>query len=354
MNAKAAAGSAIETRYADAGGVKIAYQVSGAGPDLLMVPGATSHVDLWWGEPMRRRFLRRLSSFSRLVRYDKRGTGASDPVTEPPDLEQRIEEVEAVRAASGCESPVVLGFSEGGPIAIAYAVRYPERVSALILYGSFARKPPQWLFKKLAPRFVKGWGTGLSVEIFSPSLLGDTAVLEQTAALERASASPAMFAAGAFAMAHSEVRALLPKVTAPTLVIHRRDEVIPVAEARRIARGIPGARLVELDGIDHHPWVGDVDSILEPIEQFVREHGQSGRSSEVPATRPRRPVSGWASLTPAEARVVRLAAKGVSNSDIAATLFISRLTVETHLKRVFSKLGVASRSELADIALRSA
>ena len=339
------------TRYADANGVKIAYQVTGSGPDLLVVPGLTSHVDLWWGEPMRRRFLRRLSSFSRLIRYDKRGTGLSDPVTTAPTLKQRMDEIRAVADAVKSKQPVILGWSEGAPIAIHYTVKNPGRVRGLVLYAAYARKPPVAV-ARLAASVLEQWGTGVSLDLFSPSIRDDPVARENVAALERASASPAMFQALGHSLMKTDVRPLIKQITVPTLLIHRRQELIPIDDARMMARTIPGARLIELEGVDHHPWVGDVDSILNPIHEFVVQHGASNSPKPAAASRPRRPIAGWASLTPAEERVVNLTSQGLSNGEIAEQLFISRLTVETHLKRVFTKLGVASRSELAGIAAR--
>lgn len=341
-----------DTRYADADGVKIAYQVTGAGPDLVVVPGFVSHVDLWWRDPKRRQFLRAISGFSRLVRYDKRGTGLSDPATEPPTLDMRMAELDAVISAADCPRPILFGWSEGGPIAVQYAVARPDRVAGLILYGTFARKPPASV-TRVAFKLIDEWGTGASIDLFGPSLRDDPDARRQAALFERASASPAMARALAVTVARTEVRSLLPRVGVATLVLHRTGDVIPVAEGRAIARAIPNARLVELEGNDHNPWLGDTSSLLGEVAAFVAAHGGAAPVAGPGARRPRRPLSGWSSLTPAELRVARAAAAGLANPEIASELFLSRYTVETHLKRVFAKLGVASRSELVSVAMRN-
>jgi pimeloyl-ACP methyl ester carboxylesterase/DNA-binding CsgD family transcriptional regulator len=338
-----------QTRYADANGVKIAYQALGNGPDVLLVPGFVSHLEMEWQDPARRRFLRGIMRFARLVRYDKRGTGLSDPVGEPPNLEQRIDEMNAVREAAGCPEPVLFGFSEGGPIAIQYAARYPDRIRGLVLYGTFGRQPPQEVVDR-ANQMLDAWGEGTTLEVFAPSVQDNEARRRASGAMERAGASPAMARALVEALRKIDVMDILADVHVPTLVLHRRDEYIPLFAGEEIAAGIPGAQLVVLEGVDHQPWVGNTDAILAEIERFVEQHGSSHRKATRDGARPRRPLTGWASLTPAELSVVRHVQEGLSNPEIAQSLFISRHTVETHLKRAFAKLGVASRTELVGMA----
>ena len=152
----------------------------------------------------------------------------------------------------------------------------------------------------------------------------------------------------------TDVRSRLAEVAVPTLVVHRRSDFVPLAEARLLARGISGARLVELEGSDHLPWVGNVSSVLSPIADFVAEvAGRPGERAAVPAARPRRPATGWEALTNAERRVAQLVAEGLANREVAERLYVSRYTVETHLKHVFAKLGVSSRAELAALAPRN-
>jgi pimeloyl-ACP methyl ester carboxylesterase len=222
------------TCYARSGEAHVAYQVTGAGPvDLVLTPGFISHLDLQWESVGYRRFVRQLASVARVTRYDKRGTGLSDPVATVPTLEQRVDDLGAVLEAAGSARAVVLGFSEGGPTAIGFAVHRPERTLGLILYGTACVPPPP----EIAGRFrdaVGRWGQGATLEMLAPTLRSSSAQLETAAALERASASPAMAAALVEAVIRTDVRPLLPGVAVPTLVIHghaahpaRQDPEIP-------------------------------------------------------------------------------------------------------------------------------
>jgi pimeloyl-ACP methyl ester carboxylesterase/DNA-binding CsgD family transcriptional regulator len=346
------------TCYARSGEAHVAYQVTGDGPvDLVLTPGFISHLDLQWESVGYRRFVRQLASFTRVIRYDKRGTGLSDPVMTVPTLEQRVCDLGAVLDAAGSERAVVLGFSEGGPTAIGFAVRRPERTLGLILYGTASVPPPP----EIAGRFrdaVRRWGRGATLEMLAPSLRSSSVQLQTAAALERASASPAMAAALVEAVIRTDVRSLLPGVAVPAVVIHRRGELIPVEQGRYLAEHIPGAEYVELDGADHLPWVGDTDAVVAAVERFVR---RSGSSPQLPLAAPRlaaphprlvRAATGWGSLTEAERNVALLVTDGLSNPAIASQLFVSRHTVESHLKHAYAKLGVSSRLELAALALR--
>ena len=340
------------THYAKSGGLRIAYQVTGAGPDLVMVPGLTSHLEMQWRDPGYRRFVRSLSSFCRVVRFDKRGTGLSDPVTEPPALDERVADLRAVMSAARCRRPVVLGFSDGGPVAIALAADHRRPVRALILYGTSPRRPPGAVMRELRV-MARNWGQGDSLRLVAPTLAGELARRDR-AAFERASASPAMIRALVESLTATDVRSRLALVAVPTLVVHRRSEdFVPPSEARLMASGIDGARLVELDGRDHLPWAGDVSGVLSVLADFIGE--VAGRpapraAGAVPVPPPRRPVSGWAALTDAERRVADLVAGGLANREVAERLYLSRYTVETHLKHVYAKLGVSSRAELAALA----
>jgi pimeloyl-ACP methyl ester carboxylesterase/DNA-binding CsgD family transcriptional regulator len=342
-----------ETHYARSGDLRIAYQVIGGGPDLVMVPGLTSHLEIQWRDHSYRRFVRSLSSFCRLVRFDKRGTGLSDPVGEPPALDQRMADLMAVISAAKCHRPIVLGFSDGGPIAITLAATHRRSVRALILYGTSPRNPPGWTMRQLRA-MARHWGGGDSLGIFAPTLAGELARRDR-AAFERASASPAMVRALVESLTATDVTSRLADVAVPTLVVHRRSDIVPFSHARLMARGIKGARLVELEGNDHLPWVGDADSVLSAIAGFVSEIAgrPAGRTSAAAATRMRRPATGWEALTGAERRVAQLVAEGLANREVAERLFVSRYTVETHLKHVFVKLGVSSRAELAALAPRN-
>jgi pimeloyl-ACP methyl ester carboxylesterase/DNA-binding CsgD family transcriptional regulator len=344
-----------KTLYADSAGAKIAYQVVGRGLDLVIVPGLVTHLELLWRMPAYRRFILSLSSFSRLVRFDKRGTGLSDPVVALPTLEERVADLGAVLRSARCRRPVLLGYSEGGPIAIRYAALHPRSVRALVLYGTASRSPPGWAMKQMRSMVVH-WGEGRSVDIFAPSANSD-AERNERAALERGAASPAMARALVEALAETDVTAELPKIRVPTLVVHRRTEFIPLSYGEALASGIRGARLVVLEGTDHLPWSGDSDAIVRAVGDFLREvapvRDGAERQVKQPAQRPRRPLTGWDSLTASELRVAALAAQGLSNREIADRLFIARYTVETHLKHVFGKLGVVSRTELAGVVARN-
>jgi pimeloyl-ACP methyl ester carboxylesterase len=249
----------MEPRYAKSGGLRVAYQVTGAGPDLVMVPGLTSHLEIQWRDPGYRRFVRLLSSFCRLVRFDKPGTGLSDPLTEPPTLDERVADI-AVSSAAGCRRPVVLGFSDGGPVAVALAAAHRRSVRALILYGTSPRRPPGPVMARLRA-MARQWGQGDSLGMFAPTLAGELARHDR-AAFDRASASPGMIRALVQSLTATDVQSRLAEVTAPAMVLHRRSDFVPFAEAELMVKGLRQARLVALEGGDHLPWVGDVNGVL--------------------------------------------------------------------------------------------
>ena len=225
-----------------------------------MVPGMHSHLELQWQLPGYRRFARGLTRHCRLIRYDKLGTGLSDPTISTPTVDERVDDLTAVAAACGATTPVMLGFSEGGPLAIRFAASHP--VSGLVLYGTSVRPPPPEAQAEL-DLVLHSWGSGRSLDTFAPSLAADPAARRITASLERAAASPAMIRHVIGALADSSAQGLLEGLRTPVLVLHRAHEFIPVAEARNLAEHIPGAQLEILPGIDHQPWAGDVDAIVE-------------------------------------------------------------------------------------------
>jgi pimeloyl-ACP methyl ester carboxylesterase len=271
------------TQYAKSGETSIAYQVVGEGPiDLVLVLGFTTHLELQWESPPMARFFERLSSFSRLIIFDKRGTGLSDPVTEAPTLEQRIDDVRAVMDAAGSERAALLGISEGGPMGVLFAATHPDRVSALVLHGAMGRtteapdypwaSPAEALRESAAEFIAPYWGQQAEgmVELFAPSFAGDPQAVEFTARFERSSASPAMVQQIFEMFLDIDVRAILPTIQAPTLVTHRRgDRVVNRRAGEELASQIPGARYVELPGIDHLPWAGDAEGVLGEIEEFL-------------------------------------------------------------------------------------
>jgi pimeloyl-ACP methyl ester carboxylesterase len=271
------------TRYAKSDDVSIAYQVIGDGPiDLVLVQGFATHLDMQWEAPPLARFFERLASFSRLVLFDKRGTGLSDPVSIVPTLEQRVDDVRAVLDACGSERAALFGVSEGGPMSVMFAAAHPARVSALVLHGAMGRtteapdypwaSPADALRESSAQFIAPYWGRDArgTVELFAPSLADDPQSVAFSERMERSAASPAMVQKIFEMFLDIDVRAILPAINVPTLVLHRRgDRVVNWRAGRELASQIPGARYVELPGIDHVPWAGDADAVLGEIEEFL-------------------------------------------------------------------------------------
>ena len=268
-----------KTRYARSGDVAIAYQVVGEGPhDLVLAPGFISHVELSWEQPSLRRFLLRLASFSRLVIFDKRGTGLSDPVASAPTLEERADDLRAVMDAAGMERAALLGFSEGGTMALMFAASHPERTSALVLCGTWARLGwaedyPDGVEERLLKgltALVDRWGSGVGLSAWAPSRKDDAQLRMWWGQLQRSSASPAMARTLFASYPDLDARCLLPSIQAPTLVLHRRDDrMVPLALGRYLAEHLPHASLVELQGEDHLFFVGDTDALLDETELFL-------------------------------------------------------------------------------------
>jgi pimeloyl-ACP methyl ester carboxylesterase len=227
------------TRYATGSGSHIAFQVLGRGPAIVIVPGFASHLELEWEDRACRSFIRRLAAFATVVRFDKRGTGLSDPVRELPTLEQRDADLAAVIAAAGTRRPVLFGYSEGGPIAVRFAVAGHGSVRGLVLYGAAAHRPPPRVMEQLRAA-AAAWGTGASIALFAPSQAGDPAARQAQARFERASASPAMARDLVESLLLTDVERLLPGVSVPTLVVHRTQDIVPVQEGRFIASRVAG------------------------------------------------------------------------------------------------------------------
>lgn len=271
-----------KTQYARSGDVHIAYQVVGNGPfDLVLVSGWVSHVELAWEEPTQASFLNRLASFSRLITFDKRGTGLSDRVADDklPSLEVRMDDLRAVMDAAGSERAVIYGVSEGGNLAMLFAATYPDRTSALIINGSFSKRiwSPDYPWAPTVEKRAKEyenieqeWGNLMDVSHYVPSMVGNEAFIRSLATYFRRSASPGAALTLMKMNTQIDTRAILPTIQVPTLVIHRvDDEDVKVEEGRYIASRIPGARFVELPGADHLPWVGDQESVLAEIQEFL-------------------------------------------------------------------------------------
>ncbi len=268
-----------KTRYAKSGDVHIAYRVFGDGPrDIVVIPGTITHVELFWEFPMNEYFLRRLTSFSRVIVFDKRGQGLSDRVAEQT-LEERIGDVIAVMDAAGSERATICGWSEGGAMSLMFAATYPERTSALVLYGAFASmQADPWTvtdaqFELFLGGLEKHWGEGILVALNAPSRVKDEAFVRWWAHLERAVASPGAVLALLRANYKLDVRHILPSIHAPTLILHRRgDALVPVEAGRYLAQNIPGAKYVELPGEDHLLQAFDedvLDLLLDEIEEFI-------------------------------------------------------------------------------------
>jgi len=270
-----------ETRYARSGDVSIAYQVTGNGPvDILIVPGFVSHLEQGWENRSYVKFLERLGSFARLIRFDKRGTGLSDRVSDIPTLEQRMDDVRAVMDAAGSKRAALMGISEGGPMSVLFAATYPERVSALVLYGSIARgswaHDYPWGPKQDAAWEVwlkswhEQWGGPYGIDYWAPTMARDQPFRDWWAKYLRLGASPNAVESLWRMNAAIDVRPILPAVRVPALVLHRvGDMAVNIEEGRLLARGIPGAKLVELPGTDHLWWVGDWEAITNEVEEFV-------------------------------------------------------------------------------------
>jgi class 3 adenylate cyclase len=267
-----------ETRYAKSRDVNIAYQVVGDGPlDLVLVPGFVSHLDLDWQEPRYAHFLRRLASFSRLIMFDKRGTGLSDRPGGLPDLETRMDDVRAVMDAVDSERAALFGYSEGGPMCVLFAATYPQRTSALVLYGTYAkRRDPDddypwcasWADRQsYADQVEREWGKEADLGVMAPN--ADEPMVGWWHARARASASPGAARALILMNSQIDVRRVLPTIGVPTLVLHRSgDRDSRPEEGRYIAERIPGARFLELEGEDHFPSI-DADQILDEVEEFL-------------------------------------------------------------------------------------
>jgi class 3 adenylate cyclase len=266
-----------ETKYARSGDINIGYQVVGDGPlDLVFIPGFVSHIDLYWADPAVARFLEHLASFSRLILFDKAGTGVSDPLPGPSTLEERMDDVRAVMDAAASQRAALMGFSEGGPMSMLFATTYPERTTALILAGTFAtfdrdRSPAGSRNAESIERIMsssENWGDGSTLEHFMPSIRSQRSRRLQ-AVFERAAASPSMVKAVLELNLRIDVAHVLPAIRVPTLVLHRDHEVIPVENAHHLAEHIPGAKLVVMPGEDHVPWLGATDAYVEEIEEFL-------------------------------------------------------------------------------------
>lgn len=270
-----------ETRYASSGDASIAYQVVGEGEfDLVVAYPFISHLDLLWESPLQARFIGRLASFARVLVFDRRGVGLSDPIEGAPTLEERMDDVRAVMDAADSERAALLGMSEGATMCMLFAATYPERTSALVLWGAMARStatddypwasPKQAVIEAQEQLIAPLWGTGATIDIFSPSLAGDDRAREMQARFERQAASPGRVRQLVAMFLDTDVREAVPLIQVPTLILHRRgDMAVNIGAARWLAERIEGSRKVELEGVDHFPWVGDCARAVAEIQTFL-------------------------------------------------------------------------------------
>src|SRR5690554_234898 len=273
------------TNYARSGDVHIAYQVVGSGAtDLVYVPGWVSNIEVMWDDPGLARFLDRLASFARLIIFDKRGTGLSDPVDldSLPTLEERMDDVRAVMDAVGSERATLFGHSEGGNMCMLFAATYPQRTNSLVLTGSYARRirsddypwaPTPVDRQREIDAVETSWPRSTPLEILAPSRSDDPAFVQWAERYFRLSASPRAAATLLRMNTEMDVTPILSSIQVPTLLLYRvGDKDVAVEEGRYIASRIPRARLVELDGADHFFWAGDTEPLLAEIEEFVTGH----------------------------------------------------------------------------------
>jgi pimeloyl-ACP methyl ester carboxylesterase len=268
-----------ETRYAASDEAQVAYQVVGEGPrDLVLAPGFVSNLDLAWEQPSYERFMQRLAAFTRVIVFDKRGSGLSDPVDKAATLEERMDDLRAVMDAVGCERADVFGWSEGAALAALFGASRPDRVASLVLYGAFAAGTPKEGYPwALAPEVwtvpqwdgKEIWGQGTSLMVLAPSRLNDDALVRWWGRFERQSMSPRMAREVLLLDAELDIRDVVPNIRVPTLIVHRTGDVLPIEGARWMAEQIPDARFVELPGDDHWPWITDPDQIVDEVEEFL-------------------------------------------------------------------------------------
>jgi pimeloyl-ACP methyl ester carboxylesterase/DNA-binding CsgD family transcriptional regulator len=352
-----------EVRYARAAdGVAIAYSTFGDGPVPIVVAAPLiGQLEIAWEEPAFEGFISRLAVGATVVLFDRRGSGLSDhaPGSDGQlELAQLASDIEAVLDACGIGQAVVFGISMGASTAIQFAARHPGRTSALVVLGGGPRLTrtdgfdlgidPE-MIDRWIDAAVAGWGTGASVEADGPTMAGDDRYRAWAARLERHTISPGGFRATLRAVFDYDVRPLLPLITAPTLIAHRRDDQgVAFEHGRYLADHIPDAVFVELPGVEHTWFLGPQRALLDAIRGFLDDRVAGGRLR--PAVRRAERKSaygyGWTALTPGEREVAALVAQGLTNAAVADRLGISPFTVDGRLRRVFTKLGVTTRVEL--------
>jgi class 3 adenylate cyclase len=267
-------------RYAKSGNLHIAYAVEGDGPiDLVWIPPWVSQVEYLWAEPSLERVMERLTQFARVITFDRRGSGLSDPFFGAPTLEDQIDDVLAVMDAAGSESAAICGTLEGGPMAALFAATHPDRTDALVLYATFVRATwapdYEWAWPaeerdRAMEELIAHWGEGLVASSVAPSKAADPGFMEWAGRLERLAASPSTIRRIFKLIGEFDVRDVLPSIRVPTLVMHRGgDSSIKVEHSRYIASKVPDARYVELEGDENMFSLGDSEALIGEIEEFL-------------------------------------------------------------------------------------
>jgi pimeloyl-ACP methyl ester carboxylesterase/DNA-binding CsgD family transcriptional regulator len=350
-----------ETLYAESGGLSIAYQTLGdAQRDLVFIPSFVSNLELAWDWPPLAAFYLAFTSFARLILFDKRGTGLSDRVKKLPTTDERMDDLRAVMDAASAHEAAIVGVSEGAPLALTFAAAFPERVTHLVLYGPLPKasrsddypwaETSEW-WDAVVERFEQRWGSPDYMEADvawrAPSEQHNEAFVRWWGQYRRLGASPGAAADLARMNAQIDVRHLLPRITAPTTVIVRTDDrVISVDHGRYVAGAIPGARYIELPGQDHLPFVGDASGLVSAIAEAVGSPTAVVVDPSLVGARKEaefdRDAAGL--LSARERDVMRWVARGKTNQQIAAALYVSESTVRKHLQNTYRKLEVTSRT----------
>ena len=335
-----------EIRFCDVDGARVAYATVGSGPPLLLPALWIGHLEHEWGFEELRAFIGALARRRTVVRYDRLGTGLSDRRDAGHALEAEVRTVAALVEALSLDELSLLGISFGACTAVAFAAAQPERVRCVAVVGGYVsgeRIAPAPLREALTATVRAHWGAGsrLLADVWLPGADADTR--ERFARLQRAAASPEVAAAMLEALYETDLRDMLPRVSAPALVVHRRDDrAMPFEQGRELAALLPRARLVMLDGDRHLPWLGDSDAVLGTVTAFLDEHHPA---------RPA-PAAGSGPLSDREREVLLLVADGLSDSEIARRLIVSPHTVHRHVANIRTKLDQPSRAAAAAHAAR--
>jgi pimeloyl-ACP methyl ester carboxylesterase/DNA-binding CsgD family transcriptional regulator len=348
-------------------GLSIAYTTVGDGPvTVVFAPGLLSQVEIAWEEPAFARFVRSLAAYLRVVLFDRRGVGLSDrPHNDVGlDLHHLRDDIEAVLDASDTQQAVMLGYASGGPSVMAFAADRPERVSALVLLGTqarFCRAPGYDIglteaeLDAFAEALARSWGSGWQAALHAPSLAADRPFRSWFGRLERHSCPPGAVRAAVEALQRYDAISLLDRIAAPCLVMHcEGDQVCDVGHGRYLAAHIPGARYVELPGADHVFFCDPRRRAVVAILSFIDAAAADGRLVSGTARRlTAHRGDGWAGLTDTEFEVAELVSAGLTNQQAASRLAMSRFTVDAHLRRIYKKLRVANRTQLATAVARA-